>query len=35
LEEIMGDAGGLIERRRRDRLIIEILQWSQGDTAGK
>ena len=29
LEEIMGDAGGITERRRRDRLIIEILLWSQ------
>jgi hypothetical protein len=31
LEEIMGDARDLAERRRRDRLIIEILLWSQAD----
>ena len=34
LEEVMGDAKDLAERRRRDRLIIEILLWSQGGAAG-
>ena len=34
LEESMGDARDLAERRRRDRLIIEILLWSQRDAAG-
>jgi hypothetical protein len=29
LEEVMGDADGFTERRRRDRLIIEILLWAQ------
>jgi len=31
LEEILGDAKNIRERRRRDRLIIEILLWSQND----
>jgi hypothetical protein len=40
LEEIMGDAKELGERRRRDRLIIEVLLWSQerdrsGDRASR
>jgi hypothetical protein len=40
LEEIMGNAKDLGERRRRDRLIIEILLWAQevdysGDPASR
>ncbi len=40
LEEVMGNATNLGERRRRDRLIIEILLWSQnsgysGDRASR
>ena len=35
LEEVMGNAKDPAERRRRDRLIIEILLWSQGDAAGE
>jgi hypothetical protein len=35
LEEIMGDAKSFAERRRRDRLIIEILLWSQGSGDSK
>jgi hypothetical protein len=34
LEEVMGDANGLAERKRRDRLIIEILLWSQNGQSG-
>ncbi len=40
LEEVMGNAKDPGERRRRDRLIIEILLWSQdgsysGDRASR
>ena len=32
LEEVMGNAKDHAERRRRDRLIVRVLIWSQGDS---